>query len=122
MGRKNSKVRSSNQRRKYANPEPRMDRHVPRVPVEEMVLPDGKCTFQGRAHPKARFGTEAKAAKALAQAQALRRRTGSTHVEKRYYPCPEGGCGGFHLSSRESFDEEAWRNKRALYASRKDSE
>lgn len=47
--------------------------------------------------------TEADANKALAQAQADRARRGSQHVEKRAYACPPGGCGGYHLTSRETF-------------------
>ncbi len=66
-------------------------------------MPDGQCSFQGK--PKARFATKEKAAAALKQAQQQRARVGSTHVEKRYFACPEGGCGGFHLTSRESFDD-----------------
>lgn len=79
---------------------------LPRPSVEEMVLPDGQCTFMTPRKPKARFATEEKAAKALRQAQRLRAAQGSVHVEKRFYACPEGGCGGFHLTSREQFDED----------------
>lgn len=116
MGRKNSKVRRANDRGRMARrqrdernaPPPKMEQ--PRVKVEQIIIPDGSCSFYAR--PKARFATEEKAAAALKQAQQQRARTGSTHVEKRYYPCPEGGCGGYHLSSREAFDEDIWKRHR----------
>lgn len=118
MGRKNSKVRRSNDKGRLARrqrgernaPAPRYEQ--PRLRVEDLVLPDGQCRFQTPRRPKARFATEEKARKALAQAQQQRARTGSTYVEKRYYKCPEGGCGGWHLSSRESFDEKVWKQRR----------
>lgn len=74
------------------------------VNVEKMVTPDGKCYRQSRSG-KDIFLTEDKARRALKQVQAQRRRSGTGHVEKRYYPCPEGGCGGYHLTSRESYEE-----------------
>lgn len=80
-------------------------RSQPRIPVEDLVMPDGQCGFQSKRRPKARFATEEKAAKALLQAQQQRARVGSGHVEKRYYACPEGGCGGFHLTSRTEYEE-----------------
>lgn len=73
--------------------------------LEKMVVPDGQCRMFGAVKPKARFATEEKAAQALRQAQKTRARQGTGHVEKRFYPCPEGGCGGFHLTSREAYDE-----------------
>lgn len=118
MGRKNGNVRQSNTRGRYRQPDfpmPKMQTQQPRVRVEDLVMPDGQCRFQTPRKPKARFATEEKAAKALAQAQRQRARMGSTHVEKRYYPCPEGGCGGYHLSSREEFDEKIWRQRRSQY-------
>lgn len=118
MGRKNSKVRRANDRgrlaRQAAEAVGGRGALLPRTKVEDLVLPDGQCSFQSPRFPKARFATEAKAAKALAQAQATRARRGSTHVEKRYYACPEGGCGGYHLTSRDEFDENLWRQRRAL--------
>lgn len=110
MGRKNSKVRKANSKGRLArrgqreefrglsNPE------QPRVKLESLVLPDGKCPRPGR-RPKARFLTEEKAKRALRQAQLQRSRVGSGHVEKRYYKCPEEGCGGYHLTSRETYEE-----------------
>lgn len=81
------------------------EKRQPRVSVEDIVLPDGQCRFQTPRRPKARFATKAKGEAALKQAQQQRSRIGSTHVEKRVYECPEGGCGGWHLTSRETFDE-----------------
>lgn len=107
MGRKNRNVGRSKDRgrraRQAAEILPRV-KPQPRSSIEQMVLPDGRCTFQTK-RPKARFDTEEKARRALKQAQAMRTRMNSHHVEKRYYKCPEGGCGGWHLTSREEFDE-----------------
>ena len=117
MGRKNSAVGRKNRRldrrqkgqgRSLAQPT------VSRIKVEDLVMPDGQCRFQTPRRPKARFATKAKADRALAQAQHVRARQGSTHVEKRVYKCPEGGCGGWHLTSREAFDEKVWKQRRAL--------
>lgn len=115
MGRKNSQVRRANAQGRLARRqkgEGRINKQADqrRIRVEEMVLPDGQCEFQSK-RPKARFATEARAAKALAQAQRQRARIGSGHVEKRYYACPEGGCGGYHLTSRETFDVKPWQDK-----------
>lgn len=110
MARKNNAVRRNNSKG-------RMDRRGKgeiRLPkpkaqtwdrLEDIVIPTGKCSFQTPRRPKARFATEADARKALQHAQRNRERTGTGHVEKRFYKCPEGGCGGFHLSSREAFDD-----------------
>jgi hypothetical protein len=111
MGRKNGNVRRSNDKGRLARrqrgerPGPKGIGAIPHgVELDKMVLPDGQCMFR-TTRPKARFATEEKAAEALRQAQKLRAQRGSTHVEKRYYACPQGGCGGFHLTSREQFDE-----------------
>lgn len=109
MGRKNNNVRRKNTKgrmdRREQGPTLRPVKQQPRVPIEDLVLPDGQCRFQTKRKPKARFATAEKAQKALIQAQQQRARIGSAHVEKRFYACPEGGCGGFHLTSREAFDE-----------------
>lgn len=110
MGRKNSNVRRKNvkgrlDRRERGLPPIKPMTQQPRVSVEDLVLPDGQCRFQTKRKPKARFATAEKAQRALIQAQQQRARTGSPHVEKRYYKCPEGGCGGYHLTSREAYDE-----------------
>lgn len=121
MSRKNGAVRRKNQRlNRRAKGEGRQPKalEIPRIQVEDLVLPDGQCKFQSPRRPKARFATKAKAAKALEQAIQQRRRTGSLHVEKRYYKCPEGGCGGYHLTSRSEFDEKIWRERRALHEQR----
>lgn len=112
MGRKNGNAKRPRlNRRERGESRPTMTGNSTyRVSLTALVLPDGTCRFQGK--PKAMFSTEAKAAKALRQAQKQRERTGSGHVEKRYYACPEGGCGGFHLTSRETFDEKAWRERK----------
>jgi len=91
------------------------------VPLEEMVLPDGICKFVAKRKPKVRFSTEEKALQALAQAQRKRAATGSLHVEKSIFPCPEGGCGGWHLSSREEFDRELWQGRRDQFGAMREA-
>ena len=124
MPRKNDRVRRSNARgrlNRRVKGEPRIpqkNHDIPRIDVSEMVMPDGSCTFQSPRKPKARFATKEKAAAALKQAQQQRARLGQTHVEKRFYRCPEGGCGGFHLTSREAFDMDIWKARRALHEQR----
>lgn len=118
MGRKNSKVRKANDRGRRARAAQAMLPKVkeqPRIRVEDLVMPDGQCQFQSPRRPKARFATKEKAEKALKQAQLQRARVGSAHVEKRVYACPEGGCGGYHLTSREQFDERIWKQRRELH-------
>lgn len=109
MGRKNTNVRRKNIKgrmdRRERGQTIRPVKQQPRVQLEDLVLPDGMCSFQTKRRPKARFATPEKAQKALIQAQQQRARVGSAHVEKRYYPCPPGGCGGFHLTSRDEYDE-----------------
>ena len=123
MGRKNTAVRRANargrlNRRQRGEGRAPKKTDIPRVQVEDLVMPDGNCTFQSPRRPKARFATESKAAAALSQAQRQRARMGSNRVEKRYYACPEGGCGGFHLTSREEFDMNIWKQRRALHEER----
>jgi len=116
MGRSNKAARNRNAKGRLNRREkgaPRMGvpmmKVIPRVEIDDLVIPDGMC-YRNPRKPKAKFIAEASAAKALAQAQAQRRRMGSSHMEKRYYPCEvaEGGCGAFHLTSREEYDP-AWK-------------
>ena len=119
MSRKNNNVRRRNAKGRLDRRERGSGRRPvpqqPRVRVEEMILPDGQCMFQSPRRPKARFDTEQKAAAALRQAQRQRARTGSGHVEKRYYRCPQGGCGGFHLTSRDAFDDDIRKFRREQF-------
>lgn len=110
MGRKNDRVRRRNSRAKQFDKGLPKAPHIPRVPLDQLVLPDGKCLLNRR-KPKARFATKDKAEKALFQAQQQRARTGSAHVEKRVYRCPEGGCEGWHLTSREEYDDKAAKRR-----------
>ena len=115
MARKNRNVKRSKDRKRYARSASEMGLGPqaptgPRERLDRLVMPDGQCTSFGR-RPKARFGTEEKAAEALASAQRRHKRVGSGHVEKRYYACPEGGCGGYHLTSRESYDGNSWKGR-----------
>lgn len=109
MARKNKNVGRSNDRGRRARNAAK-ERGISgnmafaRPDVETMITPDGRCFLQSR-RGKDIFLTEEKAERALKQAQAMRRRSGTGHMEKRYYPCPEGGCGGYHLTSRETYEE-----------------
>lgn len=72
-------------------------------PVEQMIMPHGRCHLR---HGKLRFHQHEVSA-ALRQAQALRRSRGQeAHMEKRFYECEKdkGGCGSWHLTSRESWE------------------
>lgn len=108
MGRKNGNVQRSKDRGRRAR-QVREEKGIKARPdiqfnVEKMVTPDGRCFFRNR-FGKDIFLTKEKAERALRQVQAQRRRSGTGHVERRYYKCPEGGCGGYHLTSRESYEE-----------------
>lgn len=81
---------------------PRKPQHLQRVPIEEMVVPQGRCFFRSR-HGKLRF-TEGDVEKALKQARRNREAEGRTYTEARYYQCPPGGCGDYHLTSRTEYD------------------
>ncbi len=99
-----------NRREKGASRIP-ANRSIQRLDVSDMIIPDGTC-LRNPQRPKAMFRTEENAKIALEQAQRMRARMGSGHVEKRYYACPEDrGCGGYHLTSRESY-EDAWTRTR----------
>jgi hypothetical protein len=109
MGRKNSKVGRSNDRGRRARMAAKergisSDMSQARIEVSKMVTPDGRCYLQSR-RGKDIFLTVEKAERALKQAQTMRRRSGTGHMEKRFYPCPDGGCGGYHLTSRETYEE-----------------
>lgn len=120
MGRSNSAARQRNQRGRLDR-RPKGEKRdkakgqagrIQRLAIEDTVIPDGMCRRNPR-KPKAIFSTEAKASRALEQAQRTRIARGSGYVEKRYYPCleAEGGCGGYHLTSREAYDP-AWKKTR----------
>lgn len=119
MGRSNRAARQRNAKgrlNRRVKGEARGDRQVrtiPRVAADELIIPDGHCT-RNPMRTKARFDTEDKAAAALRQAQQMRKRSGSGHMERRYYLCEEseGGCGGYHLTSRETYDN-AWKRGQA---------
>lgn len=108
MGRKNKNVRRSNDKGRLARRErgqrpAKGSPGAPRVSVEELVIPDGRCFFQSR-KGKAIFATRDKAQIALDQARVNRARQGTMHIEKRFYQCPDGGCGGYHLTSRDEYE------------------
>lgn len=102
MGRKNHRGARPQARRKADGTVGR--RVAPPPPIEQMVVPQGRCFFRSR-HGKLRFTAE-EVEKALRQAQVNRDRRGSAHREERYYPCDQpGGCGDFHLTSRTHYEE-----------------
>jgi hypothetical protein len=104
MPRKNSTMRNRQApRRERGVPAPRRVPHMAPVPIEKIVVPKGRCFFRSR-HGKLRFSAD-EVAKALKQAQHNRKLKGSTHSEARYYECPPGGCGDYHLTSRESYTD-----------------
>ena len=73
-------------------------------PVEKTIIPHGRCHLR---HHKLRF-YQHEVEKALRQAQALRKSRGQeAHMEKRAYHCPtaKGGCGDWHLTSRETWED-----------------
>jgi len=102
MSRRNhSKRRPQARRREAGIPAPKRNHKLARVPIEEMVVPVGKCYFRSR-HGKLRF-TAGEVDKALAQAKRNREVNGNAYSEERYYECPPGGCGDFHLTSRTTY-------------------
>jgi hypothetical protein len=115
MGRSNAAARQRNSRgrlNRRAKGEPRIPDNrsrIARTSLDDLVMPDGRCTRNPR-RPKDIFFTEEKAQRALEQAQRTRIRMGSGHMEKRFYRCEvaDGGCGGHHLTSREAYDP-AWK-------------
>lgn len=102
MGRKNHRGARPQARRRQDGSTGRA--RVVMAPVETLVVPKGKCYFRSRSG-KLIFATETEATKALRQAQHKRRLQGTAHREERFYPCPEGGCGGFHLTSRTAYED-----------------
>lgn len=102
MGRKNTRNNQRPQQRRRADGLPTI-RRTPPPPIEQMVVPKGRCFHRSR-HGKLRF-TREEVDKALRQAQRNRAARGSHHVEERYYECEvdRGGCGDFHLTSRTEY-------------------
>lgn len=90
MSRKNARSRPSNQRWKESKGN--KGRWTPPPPIEEMVVPSGRCYF---AHRKLQF-TKQQATLALSQAQQTRLSRGQEGQEKRAYECD---CGWWHLTS-----------------------
>ena len=100
MGRKNHRTRPTQTRWREVGKTPK--RTLP--PIEEMVIPKGRCHFP---HRKLKF-TQTEAAEALAQAKQTREARGQQgHAEKRAYECEksDGGCGMWHLTSREKWEK-----------------
>lgn len=114
MGRSNKAARRRNssnvtRRREKGEPRftPRTDSSIPRVPAEDLIIPDGYC-HKNPKRPLVKFNTRAKAQAALDQARIMRARMRSGRVEKRFFECEVayGGCGGYHLTSRDDFNDE----------------
>lgn len=115
MGRSNKAVVRKNNSMRRRRPRgdedyviPKFDKTVQRVELRDLVIPDGKC-YRNPRRPKDVFIQKANAEKALEQAQRQRRRMGSAYVEKRFYECNFGGVAHYHLTSRETFDENRGR-------------
>lgn len=75
--------------------------------LDSMIIPDGKCTLHRR--QKDRYDTKAKAKEAMAQINHQRKNFPDSRKIKRVYLCPAETCGGWHLTSREAYDEEQAR-------------
>jgi len=106
MPRKNKSRRNPQAYRRGKDAPPPLKRNpMLKVPLEQMVIPKGRCYFRSR-KGKLRF-TEAEVGKALEQARRSREARGlpPDTAAKRYYPCPEGGCGDYHLTSRTEWIE-----------------
>ena len=113
MGRSNKAARRRNaphalRRGQKGEPRiaPRTNHSIARVPAEDLIIPDGHC-HKNPKRPLVKFNTEEKARAALEQAQIMRARMRSGRVEKRFFKCEVayGGCGGYHLTSRDEFNE-----------------
>jgi hypothetical protein len=104
MGRKNAANRRPQARRRVdGSAGGRRAGWTPPPPVEQLIVPKGRCYFRSR-KGKLIF-TETEAARALRQAQQARASRGQTYTESRSYACPDGGCGGWHLTSRQTYTE-----------------
>lgn len=79
--------------------------YTPPVSVDKIVVPLGRCYFVAR--KGLLMFTAEDVERALAQAQKGRDRTGSGHRETGTFPCPPGGCGYHHLTSRTDDHEGA---------------
>jgi hypothetical protein len=102
MGRKNGSVGRRKTRREYRSNNTRS--HLPPIPIEQTVVPKGKCFIRSR-YGKLKF-TKDEVNKALRHAQHGRAIKGSGKVEARYYSCEDGrpdGCGFWHLTSRTEY-------------------
>ena len=101
MGRKNDRVGRKNCRyRDQLRGRSQAIASMPAVPIESIVIPNGKC-YKTK---KATYNNEGTARKALKQAQYNRVRRGDTgHMEQRIYRCEH--CNGYHLTSREVWED-----------------
>lgn len=98
MGRKNHRRRRPQAMRRMDGT--RGQKRPPAPPIEQMVMPHGRC-LRSR---KLRFHAH-EIERALEQAKANRRSKGQMYVEERFYECKteEGGCGSWHLTSRREY-------------------
>jgi hypothetical protein len=101
MPRKNTRRGRSQARRKEPGLPVRRGPWLPPTPVEDLVVPKGRCYLAGGRSGKLRF-TEAEAERALRQAQHGRRRSGSGRTEERAYSCD---CGFWHLTGMKQKPE-----------------
>lgn len=80
----------------------------PRVhlPLQNLVVPDGKCPLR---RGKDRYETREKAQAAMRRINQSLALASDSRKIKRVYQCPEETCLGWHLTSREEYDEETAR-------------
>ncbi len=109
MGRRNNRAQGRGRPQAQRNPWAGLPAPI-RRDVESMpVLPiSGRCP--GPKH-RLRYATERIALEALVQVRRDRKRKGhpEASIEKRAYECEIGGCGGWHLTSRETFERRPGR-------------
>ena len=106
MPRRNIRAIKTKMKRRYEEPEFTMARkarntRVIRVPLEDQVIPIGRCPSP---HRKMMFETAEQAKKAMRHANIRHERFGDAHREVRVYGCP--ACDAWHMTSRE-----AWENR-----------
>lgn len=101
MPRKNSRVQRTKTPRRYRPTDtPQRPRNLAPIPIENTVVPKGKCYFRNR-YGKLIF-TQDQVDTALKHAQHNRTLSGSGKREQRYYKCDGGDH--FHLTSRETWE------------------
>ena len=107
MPRRNARVSRRSTIRKYRDNHKTSRPRVAPIPVEDTVVPKGRCYIRSR-QGKLKF-TKEEVNTALRHAKHTRQLRGgkSTKTEARYYSCEDGrpeGCGYWHLTSLEKWE------------------